>query len=110
ARLDGLEHGVAGEAGRDRHDRPVDVRLRGDVTDTVVDGNAVDIAPRASRRDAAHDLRAVVESLAGQVHGLAARDALDDDGGVLVDENRHARGPASRAQLTWGGGEGQLRR
>ena len=34
-------------------------------------------------------LRAVVEHLAGHRHGLAAGDALDDEGGVLVDQDGH---------------------
>ena len=34
--------------------------------------------------------RAVVQALARQVDGLAAGDALDDEGGVLVDEDGHA--------------------
>src|SRR6185503_12551645 len=44
---------------------------------------------------AAHGLRAlpVVEALARQVHGLAAGDALDDEGGVLVDQDAHAATP-----------------
>ena len=45
--------------------------------------------PLRPGRDAAHDLRAlaVVEALAREVHGLAAGDALDDEGGVLVDQD-----------------------
>ena len=63
--------------------------------DRVEDRHAVDLAALAARRDAADDLRAgaVVEALAGQVHGLAAGDALDDEGRVLVDEDAHAAAP-----------------
>ena len=64
-----------------------------DVAHAVVDRHAVDVAAAASRRDAADDLRAVVEALAGQVHGLAAGDALDDEGRVVGDEDRHRSGP-----------------
>src|SRR5581483_4706824 len=91
ARLDGLEDRVAGEARRHRDDRAVDVHLARDVAHAVVDGHAVDLAPGAARRHAAHDLRAVVEPLARQVDRLAAGDALDDDRGVAVDEDRHAQ-------------------
>ena len=61
----------------------------GDVADAVVDGYAVDVAARAARRDAADDLCAVSEVLAGEAHRLAARDALDDERGVLGDQDRH---------------------
>ena len=63
--------------------------------DGVEHGHAVHVAAEAAGRHAAHDLRApaVVEALAGEVHGLAARDPLDDEGGVLVDEDAHAAVP-----------------
>ena len=57
--------------------------------DGVEDGDAVDLAALAARGDAADDLRAEVEALAGQVHGLAAGDALDDEGEVLVQQDGH---------------------
>jgi hypothetical protein len=41
----------------------------------VEDGNAMNLAALAARRDAADDLRAVVEALLGQVDGLTARDS-----------------------------------
>ena len=58
--------------------------------DGVEDGHAVDVAAPAPGRDAADDLRAgaVVQALARQVDGLAAGDALDDEGRGLVDEDR----------------------
>src|SRR5207253_3259798 len=55
----------------------------------VVDRNAVDVATLAPRGDAADDLAAVVETLTRQVHRLAAGDALDDEGRVAADEDRH---------------------
>ena len=83
--LDRLEDGVAREARRHRDDRAVDrAVLRDDVAHAVVDRHAVDVAAGAARRHAADDLRAVVEALARQVHGLAAGDALDDEGRVLA--------------------------
>ena len=59
-----------------------------ELLDGVEHGHAVHLAALAARRDAADDLRAVVEALARQVHGLAAGDALDDEGGVLVDQHQ----------------------
>ncbi len=52
---------------------------------------AVDVTAEAAGGDAADDLRpgAVIETLAGEVDGLAAGDALDDEGGVGVDQDRH---------------------
>src|SRR3989454_15591 len=89
ARLDGLEDGVTREARRHGHDRAVDVLPRGDVPYAVVDGHAVHVAPGPAGRDAAHDLRPVVEALARQVHRLAPGDALDDDRRIPVDEDGH---------------------
>jgi hypothetical protein len=64
--------------------------VRDHVAHAVVDRHAVDVATRAAGGHAAHDLRAVVEVLAGQVHGFSARDALHDEGGVRSDQDRHA--------------------
>ncbi len=91
--LERLEHRVLGERRWNRDHRAVDLcavvidRLR----DRVEHGDAVDIAAQAAGRDAAHDLcaLAVLKALAGEVDSLAARDALDDEGGVFVDEDRH---------------------
>src|SRR5437016_10397891 len=89
ARLDGLEDGVAREARRHGHDRAVDVLPRGDVPYAGVDGHAGTGTPGAAGRDAAHDLRPVVEALARQVHRLAPGDARDDDRRIPVDEDGH---------------------
>ena len=61
--------------------------------DRVEDRHAVDVAALAAGRDAADDLRAVVEALAREVDRLAAGDALDDEGRVLVDQDAHAGAP-----------------
>ena len=60
--------------------------------DGVEHRHAVDLAALAAGRDAADDLRAgaVVEALAREVDGLAAGDALDDEGRLGVDEDAHA--------------------
>src|SRR5690606_39051681 len=63
-----------------------------DVAHAVVDRNAVDVAAGPAGGHAAHDLRAVVEALAREVHRLAAGDALHEEGGVLVDQDRHGSG------------------
>ena len=59
--------------------------------DGVEHRHAVDLAAEPAGRDAADDLRpgAVVEALAREVDRLAAGDALDDEGGVGVDEDAH---------------------
>ena len=60
-----------------------------DLLDGVEDRHAVDLAALAARGHAADDLRAEVEALARQVHGLAPGDALDDEGEVLVEKDAH---------------------
>src|SRR5439155_838193 len=71
------------------HDRAVDALPGRDVAHAVVDRDAVHVPPGAAGGHAADDLRPVVEALAGQVHGLAPGDALDDDRRVPVDEDGH---------------------
>ena len=101
--LERLEHGVLGKGGGYRHDRAVDRRavMLDGLCDRVEHGDAVDIAPQPSWRDAADDpcALAVVEALTREVHGLAAGDPLDDERRVLVDEDAHAapRPPAARS-------------
>ena len=92
----GLEHGVLGERGRNRDDRAVrhpSAVVLDDLLDGVEDRHAVHVAALAPGRHAADDLRAVVEALAREVDGLAPGDALDDEGGVVVDEDAHAAAP-----------------
>ena len=89
--LDRLDHRVLGEGGGDGDHGAVGGRavVLDDLLDRVEDGHAVDLAALAARGDPADDLRAEVEALAGQVHGLAAGDALDDEGEVLVQQDGH---------------------
>src|SRR5262249_28494506 len=95
--LDRLEHGVLGEGGGDGDDRPVDrpAVVGGDLGDGVEHGHAVHLAAEPPWGDAADDPRAltVVEALPREVHRLAARDPLDDEGGVRVDQDAHAATP-----------------
>ena len=97
--LDGLEHGVLGEGGGDGDDRPVDgaPMVRHGLGDGVEHGHAVDVAAQPAGGDPADDLGAgaVVQAFAGEVDRLAAGDALDDEGGVGVDQDRH------QAALPW---------
>ena len=85
--LDRLEDGVLGEGGGDGDDRAVDraAVVLDRLGDGVEDRHAVDLAALAAGGDAADDLGAVVEALAGQVDRLAAGDPLDDEGRVLVE-------------------------
>ena len=88
-----LQHGVLREGRRDRDHGAVDrraVRLHR-LPHRVEHRHAVHVAPEPARRHAADDLRAraVVQALAREVHGLAARDALDDERRVGVDQDAH---------------------
>src|SRR3954447_24497596 len=90
--LDRLEDGVAGEGGRNRHDGAVGhvAELLAELLHGVVHGHAVHLAAAPAGGDAADDLGAVVEALAGQVDGLTPGDALHDEGGALVDQHQGA--------------------
>src|SRR5690242_14296495 len=63
--------------------------------DRVEHRDPVDVSPEPAGGDATDDLRAlaVIQALARQVHGLAACDPLDDERGVLVDQDAHAGAP-----------------
>src|SRR4029079_18159454 len=80
--LDRLEDGVLGEGGGNGDDGAVDraAVVLDRLGDGVADRDDVDLAALAAGGDAADYLRAVVEALFGQVHGLAAGDPLDDEG------------------------------
>ena len=60
---------------------------------TIILLAALGFAAAPARGDSADHAGAgaVVEALAGEVDRLAPRDALDDEGGVLVDEDAHQR-------------------
>ena len=89
AGVERLEDGVAGEGGRDGDDRRVDACVLHRVAHGVEHRHAVDVAAGAAGCHPAHHLGAEIEALARHAHRLAAGDALDDEGGVLGDENRH---------------------
>ena len=68
---------------------PSTFRLRGDLANRVVDRNAVDLAAALAGRDAADDLGAVLETLAGEVERLAPGDSLHDELEILVNDDAH---------------------
>jgi hypothetical protein len=55
----------------------------------VKNGNLVHFLAALARGDAGHDLRAVRRALARMELAFAAGDALDQDFGILIDENAH---------------------
>src|SRR4029077_18625951 len=91
---DRLQHGVLGEGGGDGDDRAVDrpAVVLDRLGDGVEDRHAVHLAALAARGRGADPLGAVVEALAGQVHRLATGDALDDEGGLLGEQDAHQAG------------------
>src|SRR5262249_5741423 len=108
--LDRLEDGVASEPGWDRDDGAVDVRPLRDLPHAVIDGHAVDVPALPARGHAADDPAAVVEALAGQVHGLPAGDALHDEGRLAPDEDRHRREGAGNTPRRAGSRTSDVRR
>ncbi len=72
------------------------------VGDRVEDRDAVDVLTRLAGRDAADDLGAVVAVAQAVVLALPAGEALDDDLGVLVDEDCHDYFLTSRSQRPHG--------
>ena len=59
----------------------------------VKDRQAQHGLPPFSGGDAAHDLGAVFQHFFGVEESLTARDALDENPGVAIDENTHACTP-----------------
>src|SRR5205807_572600 len=103
--LEGFEHRVLGERGGDGDDRAVDraAMVSDRLGDRVEHRDAVDVAAEAARGHAADDLGAfaVVEALPGQIDGLAAGDPLDDEGGVVVDQDAHQAALPAPAGAPW---------
>ena len=96
--VDGLDHRALGEGGRHERDGHVRAGLLDGLGDGGEDGQldrvAVGVAVQHRRAGlagvhAADDLRAGLEHECGVLGALAAGDALDDDLGVLVEEDRH---------------------
>ena len=91
---DGLDGGVLRAFARHRDEAGVDLgMLAQGLGDGVVDGHAVDVHAALARRHAGDDVRAVVEHLHRDAAALLARDALDEDSRVFVDQGVHRRPP-----------------
>lgn len=86
-RVNRLKDGVRRKARGDVDDGCRCARCLDGIGDGVEDRDAVDVLPRLAWGDAADDLCAVVEHLLGVEHGRFARNALDDDFGVLIDHD-----------------------
>ena len=89
ARADRLVHRVRGERRRDEDHRRVRAGLGDGRGDRVEDGDALDVLPALPRRHARDDVRAVRSVPKPVEAALGARQPLDDEAGVGVDEDRH---------------------
>ena len=86
-RINRLEDGVRRKACGDVDDGCRCARCLDGVGDGVEDGDAVNLLACLAGGDACDDLRAVGEHLLRVEHRCLARDALDDDFGVLIDHD-----------------------
>src|SRR5690606_9495623 len=93
----GLEDRVGGVGRRHVDDRGVGAGLLDHVGDGVEHGQAEVLGAALARGHAADDPGAVLDHLLGVEGALGAGEALDDDLGVLVDQNAHG-GVCSFAQ------------
>src|SRR5690606_16505283 len=90
AGVGGLHDRVGGEGRRHEDHAGVGAGLPGRLADGVKHRDAAEHGlPALARRDAADDLGAVGERLLGVEEADLAGDALDDEAGVLVDEDAH---------------------
>ena len=88
-RVDALVDRVGREACRDEDHRRVRACPVDGVRDRVEDGNPLDVLAALAGRDAGNDLRPV-RLVAGRMErALPARQSLDDEPGVAVDDDRH---------------------
>ena len=90
-RVDRFEDGVRCEFRRDEDDGSIRARRLHGVAHRVEDVDAARDLAGLARRDAADDFRAVINHLLRMERRGLARDALDDDFGVFIDENSHVR-------------------
>src|SRR3990170_1079596 len=89
-RLDCLDRRVLRERCGDEHDRRVRAGFVDALEAGVEDGNVMHPFPRLARGHARHDLRAVVEHRARIELALMARDSLDDELRLLIQEDGHS--------------------
>ena len=92
-RRDRLEDRVGGERRRHVDDAGVGVRRFHRLQDRVEHRQAEMGLPALARRDAADHFRAVGDRLLGMERAVLAGEALADDLGRCVDEDRHVRPP-----------------
>src|SRR5206468_2406476 len=84
-----LHNGVGAERGRDEDERGGGPGGRDGFLDGVED-RALEMGRTAlPRGHAADDVRAVGDHLVGVERALVAREALDDDGGALIEQDAH---------------------
>jgi hypothetical protein len=93
AGFDRLEGGVRRKGERHRDHGAIDFPRGRDLAHRIVDGHTVHFGATFARRYPADDFRAVLETLAREVERLAPGDALNDEGEVLVKEDRHGQRP-----------------
>ena len=89
AGVHGLHDAVGGPARGDEDAGRIRPRRVLGRADRIEDGDALHRHPALAGRDAADDLGAVLDHLRRVELALAARDALDDNLGVLVYEDAH---------------------
>ncbi len=90
AGVDRLDDGVGRARGRHEDARGVGAGVLHGLFDGVEDGDlVVEALPAAAGRDAGDDVGAVLDAGAGVERAGLAGDALEDDPGVLVDEDAH---------------------
>src|SRR5439155_1572329 len=95
SRILGLEDRVRGKARRHEDHRRVGARPVDRLVERVEHGDSVDVPATLARRDAAHDLRAVVTVPERMECPLATRDAGHAKLGLGVDEDAHPTEPAT---------------
>src|SRR5690606_4785595 len=90
ARVGRLQDRVGRVRRRHVDDGRVDAGLDDGIGDGVEHRQAQVLGAALARRHAAHDLGAVLDHLLGVEGALGTGEALDDDLGVLVDQNAHS--------------------
>jgi hypothetical protein len=94
--VDRLVDGVDREARRDEDQRRVRARHGDGLRDRVEHGNALDVQAALARRHPGDDVRAVVAVAQPVEAAFAAGQALDDEPGPLVNDDRHQPAPRLR--------------
>src|SRR6202008_1469935 len=94
AGVSGFHHRIRCERGRNIDHGRIGARVFDRFRNSVEDRNFVlELLAALPRRDTADDLRSVLDHLPGVERAVAARDSLNQQAGVLVDEDAHAAFP-----------------